>query len=382
MRATPWVDVAIVGGGPAGAATAIALARTGLAVALLERTRYETTRVGEALPPEVRLPLSELGVWDQFVVDGHAPSPGLLSAWGTSRLYENDFIVNPYGDGWQIDRRRFEEMLVVAAQQAGAEVHRAARVSTCVRQASGIWQLTASRESETVHLCAGFLVAATGRASWVPHSTSARRVALDRLVGLVAFLTSPVSTSGGDHRTLVEAAENGWWYSALLPNRRLVVAYMTDAEQIAGRRRCLGDFWQAVLQESPYTRERVESCTGRLDLRIVAADSSRREQVVGPGWLSVGDAAAAFDPLSSQGVYKALESGLRGAHAIIEHRRGRKDALREHAAQVQAGFEQYLRARAWYYGRERRWPHSLFWQRRQAPSGPSFDLREEIQTPA
>ena len=45
-------DVIVVGGGPAGCSTALALARTGIAVTILERSRYEAFRVGETLPPE------------------------------------------------------------------------------------------------------------------------------------------------------------------------------------------------------------------------------------------------------------------------------------------------------------------------------------------
>ena len=72
----------ILGGGPAGTACAIALANAGRAVTLLDRSSYDSPRVGEALPPEVRRPLSELGVWDRFLACGPLPSPGITAAWG------------------------------------------------------------------------------------------------------------------------------------------------------------------------------------------------------------------------------------------------------------------------------------------------------------
>ena len=99
-------DVAVIGGGPAGTSIAIALAnaRAVRSVAVLERSRYDRVRIGETLPPEARVPLAQLGVWDRFLEQGHAPSPGTDSAWGREELEERHFIFNPYGNGWHLDR--------------------------------------------------------------------------------------------------------------------------------------------------------------------------------------------------------------------------------------------------------------------------------------
>ncbi len=99
------VDVAVIGGGPAGTSTAIALSKLGRSVTIFERTHYESARIGETLLPEVKPSLTALGVWEQFLVDGHLAAPGTAAAWGQPELYENDFMVNPFGNGWHVDRR-------------------------------------------------------------------------------------------------------------------------------------------------------------------------------------------------------------------------------------------------------------------------------------
>jgi 2-polyprenyl-6-methoxyphenol hydroxylase-like FAD-dependent oxidoreductase len=117
-------DVAVLGGGPAGAAASITLARAGRSVVVIEKSLYDRARIGETLPPVARRPLLNLLVWEQFVAAGHLPSSGNLSVWGDEELYQDHFIFNPYGQGWHLDRRRFSAMLAEAARQAGASLFR------------------------------------------------------------------------------------------------------------------------------------------------------------------------------------------------------------------------------------------------------------------
>jgi hypothetical protein len=56
---------------------------------------------------------------DRFQNDGHLPSHGIQAAWGSAELFDTDFIFNPYGTGWHLDRRRFDAMLASHADQCG-----------------------------------------------------------------------------------------------------------------------------------------------------------------------------------------------------------------------------------------------------------------------
>ncbi|MDQ3258985.1 MAG: NAD(P)/FAD-dependent oxidoreductase [Acidobacteriota bacterium] len=358
-------DVVVLGGGPTGTATAIALAHSGRTVAVIERSNYDRVRVGETLPPRARLPLVDLGVWDRFINEGHAASPAILSAWGQDELYENHFIYNPYGHGWHIDRRRFDEMLALVAEEAGAVVCRGARVTACRPLASREWQVKFTSEGKPSDLQAGFLVDATGRASIVARRQRAERIFYDRLVGLVSFFSARSPEEEGDYQTLVEAVEEGWWYSAWLPNSQLVVAYMTDADLIPKGRARVNEHWQNRLAKAPHTSSRVGGCIHETILHSVAANSYRMHRITGTNWLAVGDAAIAFDPLSSQGIYNALQSGLRAAPAIERGLRGEQTALEEYELWTRKKFDEYLQMRVMHYSREQRWPSSAFWRRRQ-----------------
>jgi 2-polyprenyl-6-methoxyphenol hydroxylase-like FAD-dependent oxidoreductase len=87
--------------------------------------------------------------------------------------------------------------------------------------------------------------------------------------------------------------------------------------------------------------------------------------------LCVGDAACCFDPVSGQGLFKALRSGIFAAYAIGDVLCRDDDAgvrrYRRFIADEFAGYRATLRE---YYGREWRWADRLFWQRRSADARP------------
>lgn len=117
--------------------------------------------------------------------------------------------------------------------------------------------------------------------------------------------------------------------------------------------------------DAPRTFERVATFTPDGGLRVIGANSSHLAPVCGPGWLAVGDAAAACDPLSGDGVHRSLIAGSNAASAIFSYENGNREALLKYAEKSGEGFEVYLRMRQKYYLSESRWPRSLFWQRRR-----------------
>jgi 2-polyprenyl-6-methoxyphenol hydroxylase-like FAD-dependent oxidoreductase len=261
-------DVIILGGGPAGTATAIALAGFGWSVIVLERSHYESTRIGETLPPEVKRPLTALGMWERFLADGPVGSPGIASAWGQAELYDNDFIVNPRGPGWHVDRRCFDSMLACAAEARGVEVLRGARgisvsqaarfrdvVGTPAGGLSATWRVGAVVAAQQLERRAALLVDATGRSASPARHLAGHRIVCDRLVGLVGFVSGGGHTR--DRRTLIEAVEFGWWYSAPLPDTRQVAAFMTDADLLPTGQAARAAFWRDQLERSRHIRARI-----------------------------------------------------------------------------------------------------------------------------
>ena len=364
-------DAVIVGGGPAGAATALALARRGYSAAIIERSDYRHTRIGETLPPAVQPLLVQLGVWDQFLAEKHSPSFGIHSAWGRDDLYDNDFIFNPYGSGWHVDRVRLDAAFARWAEDAGVRVYRRSHLLSCARNNASGWQMEVASCDRRRGIRSKFLVDATGRASWIAGKQGASRMTYDRLVGVTFFCSPSLPMAVTDSYTLIEATEQGWWYSAPLPDSRLVIAYMTDADLYARARKRASDYWQRQLQGTAYTSLRAKNYEPSYGPCIMPANSSRVDRIAGNLWLAVGDAAMAFDPLSGQGIYRALQSSIRAAQAIEEDFTGRDESCERYELELGQSFNNYLIKRTDYYVREKRWLNAVFWQRRQKPT-PNF----------
>jgi hypothetical protein len=102
--------------------------------------------------------------------------------------------------------------------------------------------------------------------------------------------------------------------------------------------------------------------------------------VAAAGWVAVGDAASSVDPLSSDGVARAITSGVAAATAVMRSLDGDAMALEEYGRSVAAGVGRYLAQRASAYRDEPRWTHSAFWRRRHFDSAALFLSPHDVLT--
>jgi flavin-dependent dehydrogenase len=356
--------VVVIGGGPAGSAAAMELARLGRPAVLIERTGYGGLRIGETLPPAALPLLADLGLAETLRSQEPLECQGIWSAWGSSDLFEKSFLFNPYGHGWHLDRGRFDAALVEAAARQGARVCLETRVRSCAADPRGGWSLVLSQGGGEETLRAAAVLDASGRASWLARRLGAGRVSYDRQIGFAALCPGP---GGLEPVTLVEAAENGWWYSAPLPQGDLVVVYLTDADLVHPGGANTASRWTSLLAETCYTRARVACAGPPGTTRAFMADTYRTALAPGPALhLSAGAAAVGLDPLSSNGICFALGSGRDAARALAAHLAGDSEAVSTYLRSLDETFATYWSERLEYYRAETRWSAAPFWQRRQS----------------
>lgn len=356
--------VVIIGGGPAGASTAIGLARRKLIPIVIEAERGPAFKIGECLPPNANPLLEMLGIKEKLC-DDHLPSYGTRAAWGSQSPFERDFLFSPDGPGWHLDRLKFEALLAQTARETGADWRYGWRVTACSRNKSG-WVLTVRNSSAEATLEADFIVDATGRARRIARQLGVRQIQYDKLIGTAVLLESQNQSPCKDSFTLVEAVESGWWYSALLPGGGLMVIYMTDSDLIDHSILQQTEDWLPLLNEAPRTLRRVSDggYVPATEPHIYPAGSARLSRITGERWLAVGDAAAAYDPLSSYGITAAMGAGYHAASAIADFLSDNRDALSSYTATMDEAYARYLIMNYGYYQLEQRWPDKQFWRRR------------------
>ncbi|MGK3962657.1 NAD(P)/FAD-dependent oxidoreductase [Sorangium sp. So ce118] len=350
-------DALVLGGGPAGASAAIALRRRGLSALVVERAEGAGVRLGEHLAPPTLPLLSRLGVLDGVLAGGHRRSAGVRSAWGEPALRDRDYIFCAEGEGFHLSRAVFDAMLLDAAEAAGARVIRGAHPPPLMRRGPSGWVARIGGDE----LAFSVVVDATGRTASFARAQGARRRAFDRLVGVAAFL-APRDPVALDDALWIEAVEGGWLYSAPLAGDRLVVTLFADADALAaGGPAALAG---ALLAQSTHTAARIAPFSPAREWHVRPACSEVSDPIAGPGWLAVGDAATARDPLSSSGIAHALEDAIDAAAAVEAHLGGDLQSFSRYAAARRRAFDDYLSMRTRYYRLERRFPGSPFWRRR------------------
>ncbi|MDZ4800179.1 MAG: tryptophan 7-halogenase [Bryobacteraceae bacterium] len=364
----PSFAVVVLGAGPCGSAAAAGLARRGLPTALVGRPAGERPNVGECLPAGIQPQLEKAGVWDEFLRAGHTSSAGIRSVWGSPEAFDRDFLMSPYSVGWHIDRARFDEMMIRSASRNGAEAVECSAIRNVVKTASG-WRIHLSTGSGERVLNGGVVIDATGRSSVFARRLGVKRILLDRLTGVAGYFTPRDGGPTIEPVLLLEAVEHGWWYTAPLPENRMIAVFLTDASHVQAEALTQPDCWLRSLHQTVHQRHRIEAHGGTLEavIRILPAESSYLEQIAGDGWLAAGDAATAFDPLSSQGIISAISAGLDAAGTAAAWLAGDTKAPQAYAAVARRKYAEYLAHRQIYYGIERRWPDSRFWNARRVP---------------
>lgn len=352
-------DVLVVGAGPAGAACSLALSRRDVHNVLLDSTCARRPSPGESLHGVARPILTELGLWPGFLEQPFQRSYLAEIAWVGAVCRERRAIDQVWGPEFHLERAAFDSWLVVEAVRAGAERMRCGPLEEIGFDPAGQrFQCSVQSESGTTRIECNGLVDATGRSAAVMRRLGGRRVtARDRLIAVSRTYLDPLPRPS----VLIEATEEGWWYSAPLPDHRTVAIWFTDAGLARGRG-LRPDYLDAALHASVETRARLSNLRSDGQATVSAAGPAHTVVPSSLPALPVGDAAAAFDPISGDGLCFALRSALEAAEAWTELRSGRRDALAAYAEGVEAVFTRHVTRRAWLYEQVSRFGDAPFWQ--------------------
>jgi flavin-dependent dehydrogenase len=342
-------DALVAGVGPAGALAARELAQVGFRVVIAGGVDATSPKIGESLPGVGLRLLRSLRIDDAEFGTVHQRIGGNLFCWSSEDLDATDFFGNPDGPGWRLTRHRFDACLLSAAV-AGGVTHLPFHVDNVAR-IRGIWE--ARLKSDDVVMCR-WLVDATGR-----NSVLARKLGVARMRdhGLAALCSFGSPRRAVFDRTLIEAVPEGWWYGAVLPDGKgLLVLHVRPQDARAARQE-----WPEALDRTRFMQKFFPRLGFGEHVSVRDAGGSRLHSFYGSNWVACGDAAMSFDPLSSQGIYTAMYSGLSAAQAIAANEGGDVSALPNYARRLDGIGRVYKARLTSGYGLVRRWPDAPFW---------------------
>ena len=283
-------DILVAGAGPAGATIARLLARSGRRVVLVDPGTRHVERL-EVIAPAACGVIDALGIAPLLVDTSIARRcHGIRRRWGTTQTEAEDFLWRPGGRGFVVDRVPFDQALRQAAEDAGVRFI-AGRV-IAARHDAGAMVATVEPGSAAFEIAAGLLIDATGRPSAVARRMGARRLIYERLI----------AERQSVHRSLTSDPNAGWLDVESDVSRQGQWSYAVSGPD----GRC--ERW-TIYRPEQHVRVRSR-------LRVDAS-SAQLSQAAGDGWIAVGDAAASFDPVTSQGLANALSTALVAAGAIL-----------------------------------------------------------------
>ncbi|MDP9375420.1 MAG: NAD(P)/FAD-dependent oxidoreductase, partial [Chloroflexota bacterium] len=360
-------EVIVVGSGPAGAATAIGLARRGRRVLLLEgrdftrrpEPRAAEMRSGEVLSPGSQREVQRLGLPVEGVDWRFSSFAALRNRWPNGRV-----TLDPLPRGlafWQTDRGRFDRALFALARAEGVDARDGCRVRDVLRDASGDdgairGVVTGEAAGPGRAWRAPVVVDASGR-----HSPMLVRLGLKapdpefRRVAMVCFYDWVPDCPPGVWEQHFLAVGS----TALKGSMMTEGLYRFSLETDLATRDCFAArhgrqpphaTLLALLAElHPALHERFRAARPRRYSMAYAPVGYRVRRIAHDGLVLVGDAAGYLDPATGQGIEFALRSARLAAGAI-DAALAAGDCRREQ-------FAPYL------LSREREFARSLAWLR-------------------
>jgi flavin-dependent dehydrogenase len=323
---TQIYDAVVVGGGPAGSTAALVMARAGLRVRLLERTRFPRFHIGESLLPRNFQLFRELDLLEGLEGVPKVDKKGaefIVGSGGEPSLFPFTMSMGGETESYNLERAPFDDRLLDIARQAGAEISEGTAVRKILRLDDGGVEVETEdggiAGNTRGNIAARFLVDASGQSTLLGKHLGIRRV-LPHLKKIAYFgHFENVWRRPGDEGgyIVIVVCEEGWfWIIPLDETRTSIGMVMHDHE--ARKVGLPPDRMLAWgISRCPVLRERTAEATFPAETHVLADFSYRCAPYAGPGYFLVGDAATFIDPIFSTGVCMGMMSGAEAARAII-----------------------------------------------------------------
>ncbi len=345
-------DVVIVGGGPAGAACALALRDSGLRVALVDKSKFPRDKIcGDAIPSPTIKHLAQLN--PAYAAELHALLATHRADTAHSRLLApggQELRIRWHNPAFNSPRQHFDDaLLTLVRRHTATVVLENYSVRTLTTDEHGV--TLQPRDPAPTPLRAAVVVGCDGANSVV--SRQLAPAALNRAYHCAAVRAYYRGVADAPEHTsdfyFLREFRAGYCWVFPVGGGVYNVGLGVLSEEVAARQLDLKRELSELLATHPHLAPRFAQAvplTPITGFGLPLGGATR--PIHGPSWLLCGDAAALIDPLQGHGIDKAVLSGILAAEQIqrsFHAHRFDADFLTEYARQVDHRIGRELRQR-------------------------------------
>jgi len=336
---TPFdADVAVIGGGPAGSTVAHLLAKRGRQVLVLEKEQFPRFHVGESLLAHNLPILERLGV---------DLSGAFMRKGGAEFVHEptGRHTAFPFADGlpgtgdhaYQVERSKFDKLLLDTAEAAGADVHQNESVRSIEVESDCV-----AIETSAARYSTRYCIDATGQDFFLGRRR--RTIAPIRGFGVIGMfkhflglrpeVVAELSATGNIRVFMIS---RGWMWAIPLAGNKVSVGIVSRERGVEP------SHLDEEIAASPMLCHIIGGAESSTPSRLIRHFAAVNRKVYGARFACVGDAAAFLDPVFSSGVCLGMVGGERLADvvgpALSGGYEGREDLCAAWSADMRIGYE-------------------------------------------
>jgi flavin-dependent dehydrogenase len=318
MNLNESADVIVIGGGPAGSATALFLSAKGYRVLLLEQAHFPRDKVcGEFISPAADDLLAELGLLESI----EALSPQRLSGVSISAYGEDELHIDyPALSGKRmtslsLPRMTLDALMLSAVEQKGVKVLQGHKVTDLILQNEQVIGVEGrDDQKKTFTFKAKMVVDAGGR-----NSISLRRLGLRQencARGKIALAAHWSGVEFGEPYCFMHISRPGYTGMAPVGPGLVNVVLVVDQGLIIGKD--VDDFYRHSVLKNPLRRKLLSNASMTEKVRVVESLAYSVKPPSCGGLLLVGDATGFMDPFTGEGIFLSMKSAQL-ASGVIDH---------------------------------------------------------------